>query len=151
VDFTVHDFDGRMILPLASILTTAREFSFRAFGTPGSRPPIQDPTLGVRNHIRKELAEVDREPHDLEEWIDVAILAFDGAFRAGYTPLQVAAALTSKYHKNTQRKWGDYRKLPPGAAVEHVRSAPVPDPTPQIVPRHPKELVQSSSEMVPEE
>jgi hypothetical protein len=139
VDFTVADYDGRMILPLASILTAAREFSFRTFGPPGSRPPVSDPTLGVRNHIKKELDEVNRAPHDLEEWMDVAILAFDGAFRAGYSPLQVAAALTSKYHKNTLRKWGDYRTLPPGAPVEHVRTNEVA----AAVPRHPKELTES--------
>jgi hypothetical protein len=154
VDFTVHDYDGRMILPLASILTAAREFSFKTFGPASSRPPVSDPTLGVRNHIRRELDEVNRAPHDLEEWMDVAILAFDGAFRAGYTPLQIASALTAKYHKNTLRKWPDWRTAAPGSPIEHVKetttlSTPPPKaPVPINVPRHKNELAAASATAV---
>jgi hypothetical protein len=54
-----------------------REWSEATFG-PGVR------TLGVTNHIRKELEEIEKDPHDLNEWTDVIILAFDGAWRSGH-------------------------------------------------------------------
>lgn len=55
------------------------------------------------NHIRKELDEIAAAPKDLEEWIDVIILALDGAWRAGYRPEQIAAMLESKQQKNFAR------------------------------------------------
>ena len=144
VDYTVHEYDGRMIMPLASILTAQRQFSFATFGPPRGK----DPTAGVLDHLRKELTEVARAPHDLEEWMDVVILAFDGALRAGYTPLQVASAFTAKNHKNTLRRWPDWRSFEPGKAIEHVREPLIiraKRAVSQVVPRHPKELAASSA------
>jgi len=43
-------------------------------------------TKGVIDHLRKELDEVEKEPTDLLEWIDLVLLALDGAWRHGYTP-----------------------------------------------------------------
>ncbi|WP_229997820.1 dATP/dGTP pyrophosphohydrolase domain-containing protein [Pseudomonas aeruginosa] len=51
-----------------------RRFSERTFG-PGSR------AADVIDHIRKELREIEEAPGDLAEWIDVVILALDGAWR----------------------------------------------------------------------
>ena len=151
-DFTVSDYDGRMILPLASILTAQQRFSFETFGPPGARSP-KDPTAGVRDHLRKELTEVDRTPHDIEEWMDVAILAFDGALRAGYTPLQVAAAFTAKNHKNSLRRWPDWRLAVPGTAIEHLRPGQTDHRAANLGPvaRHPKELGPSSTTATPVE
>lgn len=53
-----------------------RAFSQKTFG-PGQR------VKGLCSHIRKELREIEKAPTDLEEWIDVIILALDGAWRAG--------------------------------------------------------------------
>lgn len=91
-------------------------FSTRAFG-PGDR------AQGVIDHIRKELLEVEAEPEDLEEWIDVVLLALDGAWRAGYHPDQVTSALEQKLAKNEQRHWPDWRTADRTKAIEHDRAA----------------------------
>jgi len=93
-----------------------RAFSERTFG-PGPR------STGVIDHIRKELREIEINPGDLEEWIDVVLLALDGAWRAGYTPEQIAAALAAKQVKNENRQWPDWRTADPAKAIEHTREA----------------------------
>lgn len=101
---------------LVAHLHRARAFSEKAFG-PASRPH------GIVEHIRKELKEIEAQPNDLEEWIDVMILAIDGAWRAGYEPEEIVAALAAKQTKNEARKWPDWRTVPEGAPIEHDRSA----------------------------
>lgn len=98
----------------ASLLHRQRRFSLRAFG-PGSRPKA------VVDHIEKELAEVLADPGDLEEWIDVMILAADGAWRAGYEPEEIIDAYVAKLEKNEGREWPDWREADPEKAIEHVR------------------------------
>jgi hypothetical protein len=93
------------------------DFSLATFG-PGHR------TAGVIDHIRKELVEIEAAPLDLEEWIDVAMLALDGAWRTGATPEQIVTQLVMKLEKNKRRTWPDWRTVPAGKAIEHVR-APV--------------------------
>lgn len=69
---------------LVAHLHRQRAFSQRTFG-PGAR------AQGVVDHIRKELCEIEADPTDLTEWVDVVLLALDGAWRAGYEPEQIAA------------------------------------------------------------
>lgn len=93
-------------------------------------------TEGICKHIEKELAEVRANPADIKEWIDIAILALDGAWRcvwytgeslnryglvnqeslAKYT----VTALEDKSRENWfERKWPE-----PGQEsepVEHIR------------------------------
>lgn len=59
----------------------------------------------------------------LNEWVDVIILGFDGAWRSGATPEQIVAAIVAKQAKNEARKWPDWRTAPLGKAIEHDRSA----------------------------
>lgn len=75
-----------------------QEWSARTFGD-GPR------TKGITAHIRKELEEVEAAPNDLEEWIDVMILALDGAWRCGGTPQTIAAMLERKQAKNFGRTY----------------------------------------------
>lgn len=96
-------------------LARQREFSDRTFG-PGLR------TQMVVDHIRKELIEVLAKPEDLTEWIDVAILALDGAWRTGATPQDIIDALFAKQIKNESRIWPDWRTSDLDKAIEHVRS-----------------------------
>lgn len=103
-------------MDLIAHLRRQRLFSEHAFG-PGPR------TAGVVAHIRKELIEIEAKPADLSEWIDVVILGFDGAWRAGYSPEEIAAALVAKQTKNEGRRWPDWRTMAPDQAIEHVRSA----------------------------
>lgn len=102
------------VYDLVDHLHRQREWSFNNFG-PG------DNVAGLLEHIRKELKEIEACPLDLEEWIDVVILAFDGAYRAGFSPEDVARALFAKQLKNELRKWPDWRTVPAGQAIEHIR------------------------------
>lgn len=99
---------------LVAHLHAQREHSVDAFG-PGNR------SKGVVDHIRKELVEIEAQPYDLEEWIDVIILAMDGSWRAGYEPEQIVQALSDKFEKNKLRVWPDWRTADPDKAIEHVR------------------------------
>lgn len=103
-----HDFD------LVRHLHRQRVWSEATFG-PGRR------TEGVLHHIFKELREIEAAPDDLTEWIDVALLALDGAWRAGYSPEEIARALAMKQQLNEARQWPDWRTAEPGRAIEHVR------------------------------
>ncbi|MEV1321972.1 dATP/dGTP pyrophosphohydrolase domain-containing protein [Micromonospora arborensis] len=103
----------------AEHLARQRAFSERTFG-PGSR------TDGVIDHIRKELKEVEAAPDDLSEWVDVVILALDGAWRAGHEPQQIIDAIVAKQAKNEARIWPDWRTAKPGQAIEHDRTADAP-------------------------
>lgn len=82
-----------------TFIVIQREWSNRTFG-PGLR------TEGICKHIELELEEIRAEPLSLE-WLDVVILALDGAWRAGYSPHDIAQALLRKQDKNIhERKWG---------------------------------------------
>ena len=99
---------------MVGILARQREFSDRTFG-PGQR------TAGLLAHIRKELAEIEAAPLDLEEWIDVAILAFDGAGRTGASASEIVRAYVTKLATNEAREWPDWRGLGQDQPIEHVR------------------------------
>ena len=99
----------------ADHLAHQRDWSRATFG-PGSR------LHGVLDHIRKELAEIEADPRDLAEWVDVIILAFDGAWRAGWKPQEIIDAIVAKQAKNEARTWPDWRAMSPDQAIEHDRS-----------------------------
>lgn len=107
---------------LVAHLRRQAEFSARTFG-PGER------VAGVCDHIRKELVEVQEDAATglpvLSEWIDVIILAFDGAWRSGATPEQIVSAMVAKQTKNEGRRWPDWRTMPLDKAIEHDRTADV--------------------------
>ncbi len=102
---------------LVAHLYRQRDFSLRTFG-PGER------TAGVLDHIRKELVEIEADPADITEWVDVILLALDGAWRAGHAPEAIASAITDKQTRNEARQWPDWRTAEPGKAIEHVREEP---------------------------
>ncbi|SDD42063.1 dATP/dGTP pyrophosphohydrolase domain-containing protein [Auraticoccus monumenti] len=97
-------------------LSRQRAWSETTFG-PGAR------TRGVVDHIRKELREIEAAPDDLGEWVDVVILALDGAWRSGASPKQIIAAIRAKQARNESRTWPDWRTMSPDQAIEHVRTA----------------------------
>lgn len=125
----MHQFDGAMrvarealdavggVAPfdLVAHLHRQRAFSLKTFG-PGER------TAGVLDHIRKELAEVAADPGDVMEWIDLVILALDGAWRAGHQPVAIVDALVAKQTRNEGRTWPDWRTADPSMAIEHDRT-----------------------------
>lgn len=75
-------------------------------------------TEGLCKHISKELEEIREAPDDLMEWIDVIILAFDGAWRSGHTPDQIVNALVKKQKINFERTW---TRVPDDEPSEHQR------------------------------
>lgn len=104
-----------IIESLTYILERQREWSTKTFG-PGDR------FNGVMDHIEKELIEIRETPHAVGEWIDVVILALDGAWRQGHDPQTIAEALMLKYDRNRQRTWPDWRTMSEDQAIEHDRT-----------------------------
>lgn len=97
---------------LTEYIRQQEEWSARTFGH-------STRTKGITAHIRKELLEIEAAPHDVEEWIDVVILALDGAWRAGYSPVQIVDALEAKQAKNFRRTYP--RPLSDDHPSEHIR------------------------------
>ena len=95
-------------------LQRQRDWSANTFG-PGPR------VAGVLDHIRKECNEVAAKPDDLSEWIDIVILALDGAWRSGATPHQIVDAIAAKQAKNEARVWPPLSEQREDKATEHVR------------------------------
>ena len=106
--------DELIVAGLAAFVKRKRAHSVHAFG-PGPR------TAGVIDHIKRELAEIEAEPGDLSEWVDVILLALDGAWRAGHEPEAVAAAVLATQSRNEARRWPDWRTADRDKAIEHVR------------------------------
>lgn len=111
----LHSPCGPYSLDLVKHLTAQRDFSLATFG-PGQK------TVGVLANIRKELVEIEANPADLVEWMDVALLAFDGAMRNGGTPEVVVQTLAEKFARNQTRQWPDWRTQPDDQPIEHVRN-----------------------------
>lgn len=117
---------------LVKHLHRQREFSEKTFG-PGDR------AKGVVAHIRKELVEIEQDPQDLEEWIDVVLLALDGAWRTGASPEAIAAKLYFKQGKNERREWPDWRTMSLDDPIQHVKTVPETIPLPPSPP--PKKII----------
>jgi hypothetical protein len=77
-----------MSLTFSQHLAQQRAFSEATFG-PGQR------SLGVIAHIRKELDEIEADPSDVVEWVDIMLLSLDGTWRAGHDTDATWAALQS--------------------------------------------------------
>lgn len=92
------------------------EWSTKTFGP---RSIWAQDTERVCRHIEKELKEIRENPYDCEEWIDVIILAIDGAYRSGHQPAAIASALQKKQLTNINRTW----VIPddPTTPIEHDR------------------------------
>jgi hypothetical protein len=98
-------------MDLALYLEVQKTWSETVFG---EGPRVE----GVCKHIEKELKEVRANPTDVVEWVDIAILALDGAWRAGYTPHEVCSAMCKKQLINLKRKW---HKTDGNEPAEHIK------------------------------
>lgn len=123
--FVLQD-DGNLaplvVLNLADYIAKQMVWSQRAFG-PGPR------VGGITKHIEKELVEVRKDPTDVMEWVDIAILAFDGAWRAGHSVEDICLAFEAKQTKNILREWPDWRQFDQDTPIEHDRSKDAPATT----------------------
>lgn len=102
---------------LGRFIQSQIQWSTVTFG-PGER------SVGLSDHIRKELEEVYYAPNavaELGEWVDIVILALDAAWRLGFTPEDICRAMLAKAEINRGRGWPDWRTAEPGRAIEHVR------------------------------
>ena len=101
---------------LQKYISDQQEWSEKTFGT-GMR------TLGITSHIEKELSEIRAKPDDLEEWIDVIILAIDGYWRAGGKSEELMKRMNDKQAKNFSRTY----PFPVSQDVpsEHIRLADI--------------------------
>lgn len=77
--------------------------------------------LGTLDHLRKELAEVEADPGDVEEWCDILLLAMQGALRQGHSAQRLLGALHRKLTVVEGRDYPDWRTADPDKAIEHVR------------------------------
>lgn len=102
-----------------SYLARQVEFSAEAFG-PGDRHEA------ILDHVRKELVEIEKSGGALDEWVDLVILALDGAWRRavanGERVSDVIDEIEVKLEINRRRTWPDWRTADPDKAIEHVRS-----------------------------
>jgi hypothetical protein len=105
------------VIDLIEQLTRQKEFSLRTFGPGDSRERF----AGLREHIEKELRELESAPYDLEEWIDIILLALDGAWRTGASPAEIIAMLQYKQRKNEERKWPRWQDVSFERAMEHIK------------------------------
>lgn len=123
-------------MDLTQWLETQIAWSRKTFGT---EPRLE----GILKHIEKEIVEVRKDPTDAKEWIDIAILALDGAWRAKqahYVSQIEAKVIATLVTETLQAKSLENMFVrswpPPGAAdqpVEHVRAKPVLKNTPEVV------------------
>lgn len=114
-DMLASSLEGRgSTFDLAAWFDAKARWSAETFG-PENGPQRYEAVVA---HIRKELVEVERDPTDLEEWCDVAMLAMDGAWRsAGADGAAFVAMLEEKHAINIVRVW---RRGADGT-IEHVR------------------------------
>src|SRR5574343_921047 len=103
-----------MSFDLVGYLNRQIVFSVKTFGPHNN-------VEGILHHISKEIEEIRENPQDLEEWIDILILAFDGALRQGHSPDALIKMLEFKLDKNMNRKWPDWKTAEPGKAIEHIK------------------------------
>jgi predicted RNA-binding Zn-ribbon protein involved in translation (DUF1610 family) len=108
-------------------------FSRGTFG-PGTRRE------GVLDHMTKEIGEVRSGDGDPKEWVDLVILGLDGLWREvkfggrfgnpshDDTAEIAIGMILEKQSKNEERDWPNWREMPADKAIEHVRTAPAPDP-----------------------
>ncbi len=101
---------------LVDHLERQRTFSICTFG-PGDR------LNGVMEHIRQELLEIEAAPSDIMEWADLILLAFDGAWRQGFEPEDICAAIATKQAINERRNWPDWQTADPNKPIKHVKEA----------------------------
>lgn len=86
-------------------------WSAEAFG-PGEKH------IGLIRHIEKELREIEEDPKDIKEWVDVIILAIDGAWRQGHSAEAIWEALKAKQAVNIGREWP--QGVPDDEPIEHI-------------------------------
>lgn len=106
--------------PFSQYILDQRQWGDKTFG-----PGLRD--AGLIDHIRKELKEIEvdlvsgHEYGVIKEWIDVFILTCDALSRHGFDGEDIMDWVNLKFEENQDRKWPDWRTVPEGKAIEHIR------------------------------
>lgn len=106
--------ERKVIKHLGRMLARQFEWSRSTFG-------LEYRPTALIKHVRKELVEIEAKPTDPVEWVDVALLALDAAWRSARLSGEMLATLIiTKMNTNRARKWSE-----PDAdgCVQHVREA----------------------------
>lgn len=90
------------------------EWSRATFGSDMERGPA-----GALKHLAKEVAEAQKSPDDIMEYVDCLFLTFDASRRAGFSYDELLAAAWRKLEINKARKWSKPTSDEP---VEHDRN-----------------------------
>lgn len=90
----------------------AKPWSERTFG---EKKPSG--AKGSLQHLKREVKEAIKKPHDLMEYADMMHLVFDATWRSGYTFDDLVDACYAKLAINRERTWG---KPDAQGVVEHV-------------------------------
>lgn len=113
---------------LYTLLLQQARWSKEVFGPYGNKR-----AEGLVDHAAKEVDEILADVMDLEEWIDLMIIAMDGAMCVAATrrnntarsetlaAQDVEVMLLAKMEKNMFREWPAREDQVPGKAVEHIR------------------------------
>ena len=90
-----------MIITMEDYMEAQAEVSADKFGYPTAETDCER----ITQKIKDELEEVSADPYDLEEWIDVIILALDGYWRHGGEPKHIVSHLVNKLEKIKGRNY----------------------------------------------
>lgn len=112
-EFIFYPIDLDPMYFLNGILERQHVFSLKTFG------PDYTPEQAI-DHISDELKEVTRDKTDIFEWIDIALIALDGAMRCGYSPNEVRKTLIKKISINEKRSWPDWRTSDRSKKICHI-------------------------------
>lgn len=97
-----------------SLLEIAKRISVFIVGRFG--PMGRDYTEGILDHIRIKCEEARfADGRDVEEWVDIVILAIGGALRTGFSPEIITEAISSKMDIDEA-----------GKAIKHIKDEPAP-------------------------
>ena len=83
-----------------SFLDNVSTFNNRTFGN----FTLEEKANSLVKHIRSECDEIEENPTDLDEWIDVVILAMDALLRKE-EPEQILLRWARKMSNNASRDW----------------------------------------------
>ena len=101
-------------MDMLEFLKQQQKFQAETFGT-------KPRSAGVIDHIKKELKEVEVNPAEILEWIDIVLLAFGGALNVGFSPARILGALETKIDINNKRDWPNWKTANPDKAIEHIK------------------------------
>jgi len=117
VHFYGHGFEdaSNKGVTLEDCIKRQQTFALKAFGE-------GDHSKGLLEHIKKEVIEIYEDASDTEEWVDIIILAMEGAWRTGASPKDIADIFNLKMSKNERRAWPAIGSIEPGKPIEHLRA-----------------------------